>query len=263
MRSREQEAEKGHLNGDLQISSNASSSDNVERISQFQATMNRAKAIELDWRKTVLDRPNPVACRRDIEPLMKEQWMSSEDLLKSLLLPKCFSDDGSIFPIPLDGLDSALPLSSFRVRLSAASKHESRFNRDDTFLSDADNEQEVSDWKYPVVVREVLVEPLLTSIAVGTSNCLRLILSNSLYLSSVRAVPERDFHPVQPLDVRRWVSGLAAWDALVTEGPALVRKVNDWLVGENVFDTGYQIEVQATKELIVMCISACSLWHFQ
>jgi predicted ATPase len=189
------------------------------------------------------------ACRRDIESLMNEQWMSSTDLIESLLLPEYLSEDGSILPLALSDLDSALPISSYRIRLSACYKLISQFNQDKASFNQIDNERNKSDWKYPPLIKEIFFEPLLTGIVVGTSNCLRAILNNSLYLSSTRLTPERDFHPVQPLDVRRWVNGLAAWDVLVTEEPSFVSEVNHWLSGESLFATGYQIEIQAMKEL--------------
>ena len=106
-------------------------------------------------------------------------------------------------------------------------------------------------WSNPPGVAYHFFEPLLNALVIGMVCTLRSILVESVYLSSARTIPPRDFSAVTPIDPRRWPAGLAAWDLLMTETPDFVAQVNEWLTEVGRFNSGCRIDIQTIKEVAV------------
>lgn len=165
------------------------------------------------------------------------------NLLKLIIKNEFFGEEGDLKPIHIKGAsavltkDASLSFPSGYAKLSFFDKEKDNPNN--------------SDWLDAQEILNCFLKPLLESISIGFIECCRNFLSSSLYLSSVRIVPPRDFHPVEPIDVRRWSSGLAAWDLISSStNEELLAALNSWLNDEaKRFSSGYRIEIQRLKEL--------------
>ena len=200
--------------------------------------------------------------RRRLKDAAIANYIDSSTLLRGLIRPEFISPDGSLKCALSDwgtlgaepGLGTVLPASNASPTFLELSYPEvglpGTFDDDLVLQYAEENNPETSDWVDPIHVVSEFLDPLVTSIWVGTTNCCRELFRQSLHLSSVRVHPPRDFHPVEPLDPRRWPNGLAAWDLLVAEEGAIVEPLNEWLRGDpNRFDSGFRVEIQRAKQV--------------
>jgi len=73
-------------------------------------------------------------------------------------------------------------------------------------------------------------------------------LKGNRYVGAVREVPLRNHEASRSAASGRWANGLGAWDRLLVDA-SLVKAANQWLLGQERFDAGYEINVKQYKEL--------------
>lgn len=94
-----------------------------------------------------------------------------------------------------------------------------------------------------------LVFGCLTSLITGPGEMVRNDLERMCYLGPIREVPERNNTEVKSPDPSRWANGLAAWDALYSQGEDLIKRTNRWLAGDKRLDSGYRIELEEFRRI--------------
>ena len=90
---------------------------------------------------------------------------------------------------------------------------------------------------------------IMSRLLVGSGEMLRNALTRFRYLGPLREVPTRNYMPTNTVDESRWSNGLAAWEALHKVDNNFYKELNDWLVHENKFNSGYSIELKRYKEV--------------
>jgi len=94
-----------------------------------------------------------------------------------------------------------------------------------------------------------LVIGCLTSLVTGPGEMVRNDLERMCYLGPIREVPQRNNVEVKSPDASRWANGLAAWDALYSQGDELIKKTNHWLAGDKRLDSGYRVELEEFRRI--------------
>jgi hypothetical protein len=89
----------------------------------------------------------------------------------------------------------------------------------------------------------------LSSLAVGPGELVRDGLRKLCYIGPLREVPARNHLPATSPEEARWANGLAAYDILATSDETFIRRVNEWLNGEDYLACGYSVEVKKYREL--------------
>lgn len=91
---------------------------------------------------------------------------------------------------------------------------------------------------------ELLIEDILS----GIGKLLLRDLNQFRYLGPLRQIPPRGYTPPRYPDVRRWVSGLAAWDVLTTCDDAdFIKAVSRCMHDDDQLATGYEVERRRYK----------------
>lgn len=83
---------------------------------------------------------------------------------------------------------------------------------------------------------------LLSSLILGPGKLLKQELEKLLYIGPLRALPARNFIPLNSERWERWANGLAAWDALATLPVPRLATINQYLHGADSLQTGYSIQ---------------------
>lgn len=177
---------------------------------------------------------------------------STPELFRGLIRPEFLTNEGLLKPFPIDYGLTGLPGLTRKISLGCLCYKvgcEADGSRSYGFGGDnGDN----GEWKRPWLVTYHLVDPLINAFSSGFIQCCRAFFADSLYLSAIRINPPRHFHPVLPVDPRRWSSGLAAWDLLFEKEAELLGALNAWLnEDDNGFASGFRVEVQHTKQIDV------------
>lgn len=89
----------------------------------------------------------------------------------------------------------------------------------------------------------------LSSLAVGPGELVRDGLRKLCYIGPLREVPARNHLPATSPEEARWANGLAAYDILAASDEAFIRRVNEWLNGEDRLACGYSVELKKYREL--------------
>lgn len=97
--------------------------------------------------------------------------------------------------------------------------------------------------------QEEYLKDLLTRFITGPAELLQGALQNSVYVSPFREIPPRHYQPVRSPDPKRWANGLAAWDLLLLKDKTFATEVNEWLSGNERFNSGYAIDLRHYREL--------------
>ena len=105
---------------------------------------------------------------------------------------------------------------------------------------------ESSEWQ---AVPSQIITSCLTSLITGPGEMIRNDLEKMRYLGPIREVPERNNVEVKSPDPSRWANGLAAWDALYSQGEELIKKTNHWLASDERLDSGYRIELEEYRRI--------------
>lgn len=77
------------------------------------------------------------------------------------------------------------------------------------------------------------------------------LFSDLYHIGPLRELPARDYQSSKQADKSGWITGLAAYDALLhpkTTGET-INRINSWLSDEKRFNTGYQIEIKRYQQL--------------
>lgn len=101
----------------------------------------------------------------------------------------------------------------------------------------------------PLKVPSHIISSCLTSLITGPGELVRNDLERMCYLGPIREVPERNNAEVKSPDPSRWANGLAAWDALYSQGEELIKKTNRWLAGDERLDSGYRVELEEFRRI--------------
>jgi hypothetical protein len=101
----------------------------------------------------------------------------------------------------------------------------------------------------PLKVPSLIVSSCLTSLITGPGEMIRNDLERMCYLGPIREVPQRNNVEVKSPDLSRWANGLAAWDALYSQGEELIKKTNHWLASDERLDSGYRVEMEVFRKL--------------
>jgi len=101
----------------------------------------------------------------------------------------------------------------------------------------------------PLKVPSLIVSSCLTSLITGPGEMIRNDLERMCYLGPIREVPRRNNVEVKSPDLSRWANGLAAWDALYSQGDELITKTNHWLTSDKRLNSGYRIEFEVFRKL--------------
>jgi AAA15 family ATPase/GTPase len=77
------------------------------------------------------------------------------------------------------------------------------------------------------------------------------IFEGSKHIGPIRELPTRNHLPQAPSNFPRWVSGIAAYDALLHKHTSLkiIQATNKWLSSKAHFNTGYKVEIKCFKQL--------------
>lgn len=190
---------------------------------------------------------------------LKAASIGTTALLLGLIKPEFLSESGQLLPMSFDQESGAMPGETGWLPLSNhcywhpfydEDHKENDYNEKTRSWSSEEHQSGIPDWVDPRQVAEQFLDPLLNAASVGVVNCCRSFFARSLYLSTVRIHPPRDFHAVLPLDPRRWPNGLAAWDLLVERDDELLEPLNQWLNGdESRFGSGFRIEIHSIKQV--------------
>ena len=105
---------------------------------------------------------------------------------------------------------------------------------------------ESSEWQ---AVPSQIITSCLTSLITGPGEMVRSDLERMCYLGPIREVPERNNAEVKSPDPARWANGLAAWDALYSQGDELIKKTNHWLASDERLDSGYRVELEEFRRI--------------
>lgn len=90
---------------------------------------------------------------------------------------------------------------------------------------------------------------MLNALIVGPGLVVRKALQSFVYLGPIREIPGREFGHFRTSDPSRWANGLAAWDALYSQGEDLIRRTNDWLASDERLDSGYRVELEEFRRI--------------
>jgi len=101
----------------------------------------------------------------------------------------------------------------------------------------------------PLKVPSLIISSCLTSLITGPGEMIRNDLEKMCYLGPIREVPQRNNVEVKSPDPSRWANGLAAWDALYSQGDALIKKTNHWLASDERLNSGYRIELEEFRRI--------------
>lgn len=101
----------------------------------------------------------------------------------------------------------------------------------------------------PLKVPSLIISSCLTSLITGPGELIRNDLEKMCYLGPIREVPQRNNVEVTSPDPSRWANGLAAWDALHSQGDELIKKTNQWLASDERLDSGYRIELEEFRRI--------------
>lgn len=93
------------------------------------------------------------------------------------------------------------------------------------------------------------VEAEVSFALLATGNYLLQQLNSIRYLGPIREVPSRGYRPSLSPDDSRWASGLGAWDWILGASPKKLTQLNEWLLGNERFNSGYGIDVKRFVEL--------------
>jgi len=95
----------------------------------------------------------------------------------------------------------------------------------------------------------LIISSCLTSLITGPGEMIRNDLGKMCYLGPIREVPQRNNVEVKSPDASRWANGLAAWDALYSQGDELIKKTNHWLASDERLDSGYRLELEVFRRI--------------
>jgi hypothetical protein len=101
----------------------------------------------------------------------------------------------------------------------------------------------------PLKVPSLIISSCLTSLITGPGELIRNDLEKMCYLGPIREVPQRNNVEVKSPDPARWANGLAAWDALYSQGDELIKKTNHWLASDERLDSGYRVELEEFRRI--------------
>ena len=101
----------------------------------------------------------------------------------------------------------------------------------------------------PLKIPSQVISSCLTSLITGPGEMVRNELERMCYLGPIREVPQRNNVEVKSPDASRWANGLAAWDALYSQGDELIKKTNHWLAGDKRLDSGYRLELEEFRRI--------------
>ena len=105
---------------------------------------------------------------------------------------------------------------------------------------------ESSEWQ---AVPSQIITSCLTSLITGPGEMIRNDLGKMCYLGPIREVPQRNNAEVKSPDASRWANGLAAWDALYSQGDELIKSTNHWLASNERLDSGYRLELEEFRRI--------------
>ncbi|WP_319780043.1 DUF3696 domain-containing protein [Maridesulfovibrio sp.] len=88
--------------------------------------------------------------------------------------------------------------------------------------------QKYEDEVIPEKIAKLIIKLFFSALLVGPGEMVRDALKKLSYLGPIREVPNRSFIPQQTKDIRRFSTGLNAWDSLQFE-EGLIKKVNKWM----------------------------------
>lgn len=90
---------------------------------------------------------------------------------------------------------------------------------------------------------------MINALIVGPGLVVQHALRQLIYIGPIREIPERNFAYSKSPDASRWANGLAAWDALYSQGDELIKKTNHWLASDERLDSGYRLELEEFRRI--------------
>jgi len=164
------------------------------------------------------------------QKLPDEQYTELLELLKT----DAYTPQGLLAEF-LDEFDKEIPLKQ-RDMLNGALPH-----LDDSLLPIFASDE---DWEY---YQDYI--HILTALIAGPGEAIKNYLCKFRYVGPLRKVPTRN-RQLEPVPSEAgWANGLAAWDTLRNSDENFIEKVNQWLMSEDLLNTGYTVRVKRYKEL--------------
>jgi energy-coupling factor transporter ATP-binding protein EcfA2 len=99
---------------------------------------------------------------------------------------------------------------------------------------------------------KLFLKQLLSMFVTTPLRALKTLFQESYcHIGPLRELPQRNHLPLNPRIFSRWISGIAAYDALLDNNTSqeVIDETNTWLSSEDRFNTGYQIDIKRYKAL--------------